>query len=114
MVTKEYKWLFSGIKIRCINADGLAPGKLMLVNNATEKVAATITQFGINKPNLLVVTIPASLPNGEYRLVMETYSCNTSTLLKAPRVWEYRLPLIVSDAAGNGPDGGDEDNDLIV
>lgn len=101
----------SGTKIRCLNADGTAPGTMKLINNATEAVAATITLFGINNPSLVVVTVPASLSAGEYRLVMETYYSTTSTLLRAPRILEYPLPLIVGDAGGNG---GDEDNDLIV
>lgn len=101
----------SGIKIRCLGADGTTPGKLTLINSATEAVAATITSFGINNPSVLVCTVPASLSDGEYRLVMETYYCNTSTLLKIPRILEYRLPLIVGEGGGNG---GDEDNDLIV
>lgn len=88
----------SGTKIRCLNADGTAPGSLSFVSLTTDEVAATVTTFGINDPSRLMFTVPAALAAGQYRLVLETWYSTTSTLLKEPRRLEYPQPLTVETA----------------
>lgn len=95
----------TGAKLRCLNADGSGIGKLTLVNTTDDSVVATVTSLGVNDPSRLMFTVPASLSVGSYRLKMETYYSNASTLLKEARVLTYPLDLVVA--------GGDDDRPVI-
>lgn len=85
----------TGSKIRCMNADGTGVGNLTFVKAADDTVAATITVLGMNDPSRLMFTVPASLSEGSYRLTLETWFSNNSTLLKTSRVLTYPIPLEV-------------------
>ena len=87
----------TGSKIKCINADGTGTGTLKLIKESTQAVAATITTFGINDPSRLMFTLPASLENGSYSLVLETWYSNSAILLKEPRTLVYPFTLMVGD-----------------
>ena len=100
-----------GAKLRCLNVDGTGVGQLTLVSTADESVAATITVLAVNDPSRLVFSVPASLPVGSYRLKLETYYSNTSTLLKEARVLTSPLDLVVANADDSG--GGDDDRPVI-
>ena len=87
----------TGSKIKCVNADGTGTGTLKLIKESTQAVAATITTFGINDPSRLMFTLPASLENGSYSLVLETWYSNSAVLLKEPRTLVYPFTLMVGD-----------------
>ena len=89
-----------GCKIKCLNADGSAIGKVLLVNTATQ-AETPITTLATNHPARLVFLVPASLPAGSYRLRIETYY-STGQLLKTARTIEYHKDLVVSTAGGSG------------
>ncbi|CAK7062630.1 MAG: hypothetical protein PARBA_02340 [Parabacteroides sp.] len=87
----------TGSKIKCVNADGTGTGTLKLIKESTQAVAATITTFGINDPSRLMFTLPASLENGSYSLVLETWYSNSAILLKESRTLVYPFTLMVGD-----------------
>ena len=87
----------TGSKIKCVNADGTGTGTLKLIKESTQAVAATITTFGINDPSRLMFTLPASLENGSYSLVLETWYSNSAVLLKESRILIYPFTLMVGD-----------------
>lgn len=92
----------SGSKIRCVNADGTGVGSLKFIKTSTQATIATITSFGINDPSRLMFTLPTSMEDGEYTLVLETWYSTTSTLLKEPRTLEYPIPLHVGEGERPG------------
>lgn len=96
----------TGKKIRSLNADGSGIGSIKFVNAETDAVAATIASTSINEPKRIILVVPASLPEGTYRLEMETYYSNTSTLLKSPRTLIY-TPLYIGEVPTGG--GGEEE-----
>lgn len=97
----------SGKKIRCLNADGSGIGTVKFVNAETEAVAATITSLTINDPGRIILVVPANLPEGTYRLEMETYYSNSNTLLKIPRILAY-APLYIGEVPSSGGGGEEE------
>lgn len=97
----------TGKKIRSLNADGSGIGTIRFVNAETEEVAATIASTTVNEPKRVILVVPANLPEGTYRLEIETYFSNTSTLLKTPRTLIY-TPLYVGEVPTSGG-GGDEE-----
>ena len=97
----------TGSKIKCVNADGTGTGTLKLIKESTQAVAATITTFGINDPSRLMFTLPTPLADGTYRLELETWFSNSTTLLKEPRTLVYPLPLTVGT-----PSDGDKPSEL--
>lgn len=98
----------TGRKIRCINADGSGMGKVCFVDADTDSEAASITSLSINTPSHLMLVVPASLPEGTYRLEITTYYSNSSTCLKTPRTLVYE-PLYVGEVPESG--GDDEDDE---
>lgn len=98
----------TGKKIRSLNADGSGIGSIKLVNVETDEVAATITSTSINEPKRVILVVPANLPEGTYRLEMETYYSNSNTLLKAPRTLAY-APLYIGEVPSSGGGGGEEE-----
>lgn len=104
----------TGNKIRSINADGTAMGKVVLVNTETQ-AETDITSLAINDPSRLMFAIPASLPQGTYRLRVETYFSASNKLLKASRAIDYEQDLYVGitppTTSGGGNEGGGDDND---
>ena len=102
----------TGNKIRSINADGTAMGKVVLVNTETQ-AETDITSLAINDPSRLMFAIPASLPQGTYRLRVETYFSNASTRLKSSRVIDYEQDLYVGQAptTPSGEQTGGDDDD---
>ncbi|WP_293731135.1 DUF4469 domain-containing protein, partial [uncultured Parabacteroides sp.] len=96
----------TGKKIRSLNADGSGIGSIKFINAETDAVAATIASTSINEPKRIILVVPASLPEGTYRLEMETYYSNTSTLLKSPRTLIY-TPLYIGEVPTGG--GGEEE-----
>jgi len=97
----------TGKKIRSLNADGSGIGSIRFVNTETEEIAATVTSVTINNPARIILVVPANLPNGTYRLELETYFSNNSTLLKSPRTLMY-APLYVGEVPSSGGSGDDE------
>lgn len=85
----------TGAKIRCLNADGTGIGNLTLINATDESVAATITVLAMNDPSRIMFNVPASLAEGSYRLTLETWFSNNSTLLKTSRILTYPITLVV-------------------
>ena len=102
----------TGNKIRSVNADGTAMGKVVLVNTETQ-AETDITSLAINAPSRLMFAIPASLPEGTYRLRVETYFSNASTRLKSSRVIDYEQDLYVGQAptTPSGEQTGGDDDD---
>lgn len=100
----------TGNKIRSINADGTAMGKVVLVNTETQ-AETDITSLAINDPSRLMFTIPASLPQGTYKLRVETYFSSGSTRLKNSRVINYEQDLYVGQAPSGGSSGSETDDD---
>lgn len=96
----------TGKKIRSLNADGSDIGNIKFVNAETDEVAATVTSLTINEPKRIILIVPASLTDGTYRLEIETYYSNTSTLLKNPRTLIY-TPLYIGQVPTGG--GGDDE-----
>lgn len=106
----------TGKKIKSINADGTAVGKVVLVNTETQ-AETDITSLAINDPSRLMFTIPASLPEGTYKLRVETHYSGPSVRLKTSRVIDYDQELYVGQApvtpgtggtgGGSGEDSGD-------
>ena len=96
----------TGKKIRSLNADGSGIGSIKFVNAETDAVAATVASTSINEPKRIILVVPASLPEGTYRLEIETYYSNTSTLLKSPRTLIY-TPLYIGEVPTGG--GGEEE-----
>ena len=97
----------TGTKIRSLNADGSGIGSIKFVNAETEAVAATITSTSINEPKRIILVVPANLAEGTYRLEVETYYSNTSTLLKSPRTLIY-TPLYIGEVPNSGGVGEEE------
>ncbi len=97
----------TGKKIRSLNADGSGIGSIKFVNAETEAVAATVTSLTINDPGRIILVVPTSLTDGTYRLEIETYFSNNSTLLKSPRTLMY-APLYIGKVPSSGGDGEDE------
>lgn len=96
----------TGKKIRSLNADGSDIGNIKFVNVETDEVAATVTSLTINEPKRIILIVPASLTDGTYRLEIETYYSNTSTLLKNPRTLIY-TPLYIGQVPTGG--GGEDE-----
>lgn len=96
----------TGKKIRCLNADGSGIGSIKFVNAETE-AAATITSTTINEPSRIIIVVPANLPEGTYRLEVETYYSNALTLLKDPRKLIY-TPLYIGEVPSSGGGGEEE------
>ena len=100
----------TGKKIKSINADGTSIGKVVLVNTETQ-AETDITSLAINDPSRLMFTIPASLPQGTYKLRVETYFSSGSTRLKNSRVINYEQDLYVGQAPSGGSSGSETDDD---
>lgn len=99
----------TGNKIRSVNADGTAMGKVVLVNTETQ-AETDITSLAINDPGRLMFAIPATLPEGTYQLRVETYYSASNKMLTAVRTIDYGLPLHVGTASTGGQTGtGGED-----
>ena len=99
----------TGKKIKSLNADGTAPGKVVLVNTETQ-AETDITSLAINDPGRLMFAIPATLPEGTYQLRVETYYSASNKMLTAVRTIDYGLPLHVGTASTGGQTGtGGED-----
>lgn len=96
----------TGKKIRSLNADGSDIGNIKFVNAETDEVAATVTSLTINEPKRIILIVPANLTDGTYRLEVETYYSNTSTLLKNPRTLIY-TPLYIGQVPTGG--GGEDE-----
>lgn len=72
-----------GDKIRCVGKDGTGMGRVVLYN--MNEVEEEITVLGQNDPSTILFVFPQDLAEGDYRLEIETYFSNSSTLLKEPR-----------------------------
>lgn len=93
----------TGNKIKSVNADGSSIGRVVLVNTETQ-AETDITSLAINDPSRLMFSVPASLPEGTYKLRVETYFSTGNTTLKSLRSIDYDRDLIVGEATA----GGDE------
>lgn len=91
----------TGSKIKSVNADGTAIGKVVLVNTETQ-AETEITSLAINDPSRLMFSIPANLAEGTYKLRVETYFSTNQQRLKNVRSIDYDYDLVV----GNVPSGG--------
>lgn len=84
----------TGSKIRSVNADGTSIGKVVLVNTETQ-AETDITSLAINDPSRQMFSIPASLPEGTYKLKVETYFSTNNQRLKSVRTIEYDHDLVI-------------------
>jgi len=104
----------TGSKIKSINADGTSIGKVVLVNTETQ-AETDITTLAINDPSRLMFSIPASLPEGTYKLRVETYFSNNTVRLKSVRTIDYDQDLVVGTLTSGGGQttnpGGEEDSE---
>ena len=89
-----------GNKIKCLNADGSGIGKVSLVNTKTQ-AETDIPTLVINNPSRLLFSLPVTLPQGTYRLRVETYF-STGAYLKAARTIEYNIDLVTVSTDGDG------------
>lgn len=94
----------TGSKIKSINADGTSVGKVVLVNTETQ-AETDITSLAINDPSRLMFSVPASLPEGTYRLKVETYFSSNSQRLKTARTIDYDMDLVVGTLTSSGSGG---------
>ena len=87
-----------GKKIKCVGADGASAGVVRFVHledDGTEGDAVEAATLVSNAPKTLVVVCPTALVQGaSYRLEVETYYSNASTLLSKARTISYS-PLVV-------------------
>ena len=90
----------AGNKIKCVNADGSALGKVTLVNTETQ-AETVINSLAINEPSRLMILVPTSLPAGTYRLRIETYYSVGSQYLKTVRTIEYNMDLVAGTSEGD-------------
>lgn len=110
MAVKDYIWLFDlneytitpggmldvgGTKICCTNEDGTAMGSIFFVDADTDSVATNVPVLAVNDPSRLVLTVPASLKPGRYKLKINTYFSNGKTYLKEARQIIYAGELTV-------------------
>lgn len=106
----------TGNKIKSVNADGTAIGKVVLVNTETQ-AETEITSLAINDPSRLMFSVPANLPEGTYKLRVETYFSTNLQRLKNVRSIDYDQELVVGNAPSGGgsqttqPGGSDDDGD---
>lgn len=107
----------TGSKIKSINADGTSVGKVVLVNTETQ-AETDISSLAINDPSRLMFSIPADLPEGTYKLRVETYFSNSAVRLKSARTIDYDQNLVVGTAPSGGGqptqpggDGSDDGNE---
>ncbi len=91
----------TGSKIRSVNADGTSIGKVVLVNTETQ-AETDITSLAINDPSRQMFSIPASLPEGTYKLKVETYFSTNNQRLKSVRTIEYDHDLVVGTLTSGG------------
>lgn len=94
-ITPHGRILVAGKKIRCLNADGSANGKVNFIRAETGEVVASLTDLITNETSKLVFVVPA-LPAGNYILRIETYY-SQGNLLKNLRQIEYSAKLKVAD-----------------
>ena len=73
----------TGSKIKCLNEDGSGIGHFRLYNESES--AEEVKVLGVNDPSKIIFIFPTGLLAGNYRLEIETYFSNTSTMLKNPR-----------------------------
>ena len=73
----------TGSKIKCLNEDGSGIGYFRLYNEGES--AEEVKVLGVNDPSKIIFIFPTGLLAGNYRLEIETYFSNTSTILKNPR-----------------------------
>ena len=73
----------TGSKIKCLNADGSGIGHFRLYNESESPEEVKV--LGVNDPSKIIFIFPTGLLAGNYRLEIETYFSNTSTMLKNPR-----------------------------
>ena len=73
----------TGSKIKCLNEDGSGIGYFRLYNEGES--AEEVKVLGVNDPSKIIFIFPTGLLAGNYRLEIETYFSNTSTMLKNPR-----------------------------
>lgn len=73
----------TGSKIKCLNEDGSGIGHFRLYNEGES--AEEVKVLGVNDPSKIIFIFPTGLLAGNYRLEIETYFSNTSTMLKNPR-----------------------------
>lgn len=73
----------TGSKIKCLNEDGSGIGHFRLYNESES--AEEVKVLGVNDPSKIIFIFPTCLLAGNYRLEIETYFSNTSTMLKNPR-----------------------------
>lgn len=106
----------TGNKIKSVNADGTAIGKVVLVNTETQ-AETEITSLAINDPSRLMFSVPADLPEGTYKLRVETYFSTNLQRLKNVRSIDYDQELVVGNAPSGGgsqttqPGGSNDDGD---
>ena len=98
--------LISGEKIRVI---GDAEGIGVFLVNEEGKVTQVTRRLTQNDPKTVIARVPDGLADGFYTLRIVTQYSNSLTLLKAPRVIEYKHQLHVGDI----DDGGDDDRPVI-
>ena len=92
----------TGTKIKCVNADGTAIGKVAFIDAESDTEAATVSTLAINDPSRLMFTVP-ELDEGDYILRIETYFTGGSYLLKTMRMIEYEQHLTVGTSGTSGP-----------
>jgi hypothetical protein len=83
-----------GTRIR-IEGDHPSVG-LKLVNMATgEETAIPSLSIPVNNPSSVTFIVPATLPGGDYQLVLTTQFGGSGNKLKEPRQYEFEYPLSV-------------------
>lgn len=80
-----------GRKIRALMQDG-SDGTVTLYNES--EIGETVTELGVNDPSEIIFIFPIDLAEGKYRLEIETYFSNSTTLLKTPRKLVCPIELI--------------------
>lgn len=80
-----------GRKIRALNQEG-GDGAVTLYNES--EIGETVTELGVNDPSEIIFIFPIDLAEGKYRLEIETYFSNSTTLLKTPRKLVCPIELI--------------------
>ena len=81
-----------GRKIRALKEDG-SDGEITLYNSLD--TPETVTELGVNDPSEIIFIFPNDLKEGTFRLEIETYFSNSSTLLKTPRTLVCPIELVV-------------------
>lgn len=111
-ITKGNTIRCEGHKLTITGTDENVGFYLVKVDVTPEKrIKVDPRNFAVNQPSQLIVTVPADLEDGDYRIeIITQYSGNSKLPAKAPYTYRFD-PLLTVDTSsqGGGGEGGGDD-----